>query len=357
MWRLAEGQEPPQEEAWACVLGFASGAVGTLQLNCLERLNERVVVTGRQSSVAVDGWRTVTAHVGGGGPELWEPNDQLPGDAVDPRHLHGFAGEVRHFVECARDRSRPVVRHRRRHRRDPHRAGAQALRRGAPTGGGVMDTNSEAYYELVESMLYTSVLADVMDDLGHRNQVMSHDIRPLGGGAKLVGRAATMLACEVYEVPDEPFKLELELLDSIEPGEVVVCTTQGSLRAAMWGELLSTHTKARGGRGAIIDGLTRDAWGIADIPFPVFVRGYSPADSKGRLDVMAIRVPIECGGVHVEDGDLVVGDVDGCVAVPRGVEQEVVDRALAKVEGENMVRDVLRAGASIRQVFREHGIL
>jgi regulator of RNase E activity RraA len=72
---------------------------------------------------------------------------------------------------------------------------------------------------------------------------------------------------------------------------------------------------------------------------------------------MAIRVPIECGGVHVEDGDLVVGDVDGCVAVPRGVEQEVVDRALAKVEGENMVRDVLRAGASIRQVFREHGIL
>ena len=125
----------------------------------------------------------------------------------------------------------------------------------------------------------------------------------------------------------------------------------------MWGELLSTHTKARGGRGAIIDGLTRDAWGIVDIPFPVFVRGYTPADSKGRLDVMAIRVPIECGGVRVEDGDLVVGDVDGCLAVPRAIEQEVIDRALAKVEGENTVRDVLRAGASIRQVFREHGIL
>jgi predicted dehydrogenase len=57
--------------------------------------------------VSVEGWRSVTAYVGSGGPELWEPNDQLPGDAVDPRHLHGFAGEVRHFVECARDRSRP----------------------------------------------------------------------------------------------------------------------------------------------------------------------------------------------------------------------------------------------------------
>ena len=220
-----------------------------------------------------------------------------------------------------------------------------------------MDRESDGYFELVQSKLYTSVLADVMDELGYTHQVMRHDIRPLYDGARVVGRAATMLACEVYELPAEPFKLELELLDSLSPGEVVVCTTQGSTRAAMWGELLSTHTKARGGRGAVIDGLTRDAWGIVDIPFPVFVRGYTPADSKGRLDVMAIRVPIDCGGVVVNDGDLVVGDVDGCLAVPRDIEAEVVERALAKVEGENTVRDVLRQGASIQQVFREYGIL
>jgi myo-inositol 2-dehydrogenase/D-chiro-inositol 1-dehydrogenase len=107
-WRLAEGREPAQEEAWACALGFQSGAVGTLQLNCLDRLNERVVVTGRQRSVTVDGWRTVVAHAEGATTETWEPNDQLPGDAVDPRHLHGFAGEIRHFVECARDRRPPA---------------------------------------------------------------------------------------------------------------------------------------------------------------------------------------------------------------------------------------------------------
>lgn len=110
MWRQAEGLEPPQEEAWAAVLGFESGAVGTLQLNCLERLNERVVLTGRQSAVAVDGWRAVSAHLAGREtPEVWEPNDQLPVDALDPRCLHGFAGEVRHFVECARDGRRPDV--------------------------------------------------------------------------------------------------------------------------------------------------------------------------------------------------------------------------------------------------------
>ena len=105
----AEGREPAQEEAWAIVLGFESGAVGTLQLNCLERLNERVVVTGRRQAVFVDGWRTVTAYRGGGESLVWEPEDQLPGDALDPRHVHGFAGEVRHFVECARDGRPPDV--------------------------------------------------------------------------------------------------------------------------------------------------------------------------------------------------------------------------------------------------------
>lgn len=220
-----------------------------------------------------------------------------------------------------------------------------------------MDTTSAEYYDRIERELYTSVLADVMDELGYTQQVMRYDIQPLYPGATLAGRAATMLAGEVAEIPAEPFKLELELLDSIQPGEVVVCTTQGSTIAAMWGELLSTHTRARGGRGAIIDGLTRDAWGIEAIRFPVFVTGTTPADSKGRLDVTANRVPIRVGGVVVNDGDLVVGDVDGCLVVPRAVEDEVVERALAKVSGENTVRDLLAAGASIRQVFREHGIL
>jgi regulator of RNase E activity RraA len=220
-----------------------------------------------------------------------------------------------------------------------------------------MDTRSAEYYDHVEERLYTSVLADVMDDLGYRRQVMDHRIRPLYPEARVVGRAATMLAGEVYDVPAEPFKLELELLDSLEPGEVVVCTTQGSVHAAMWGELLSTHTQTKGGRGTILDGLTRDSWGIIDIRFPVFAAGLSPADSKGRLDVMAVRVPIECGGVRVEPGDLVVADFDGCLAVPQAIEDEVIASALDKVSGENVVRDVLRAGASIQRVFKEHGIL
>ena len=121
------GKEPPQEEAWACLLGFESGAVGTLQLNCLDGLNERVVLTGRRAAVVVDALAEVNAYLAGrDAPETWEPNDQLPGDAVDPRHVHGFAGEIRHFVECVPGRTSPRGDDRRRNRGAPPRAGTEA---------------------------------------------------------------------------------------------------------------------------------------------------------------------------------------------------------------------------------------
>jgi regulator of RNase E activity RraA len=220
-----------------------------------------------------------------------------------------------------------------------------------------LDRFAAGYLDRIAESLYSSVLSDVLDDAGHRHQVMRPEIRPLYTGAKVVGRAATMLAIEVGELPPQPYKLMMDLLDDLRPGEVVVGAVQGVSRAALWGELLSTHTRARGGRGAVIDGLSRDAWGIVDMKFPVFATGLSPADSKGRLDVVAIRSTIPVGGVAVADGDLVVADDDGCVVVPASVEEEVVARALEKVSGENVMRDILAKGASIRETFAEHGIL
>jgi regulator of RNase E activity RraA len=216
---------------------------------------------------------------------------------------------------------------------------------------------TETYFDEIASKLYTAVLGDIMDALGYRNQVMRYDIRPVYPEAKIVGRAATMLATNVDEIPANPYELELRLLDELKPGEVIVCTTHGSRRCSIWGELLSTHARARGGRGAIFDGLTRDVAGITTIRFPVFATGIGAADSKGRLQVIAFRVPIEVGGVLVRDGDLVVADGDGGVAIPQAIEDEVLDRALEKVSGENKVRDMLARGASIRQVFQQYGIL
>lgn len=216
---------------------------------------------------------------------------------------------------------------------------------------------SPEYLDRIEEKLYTAILADIMDSLGFRNQVMHSGIRPVYSGARMVGRAATMLGVRNEAVPEAPYALELELLDDLKPGELVACGVEGAPDASIWGELLSTCARSRGGRGAITDGMIRDAAAIAAMGFPVFAAGMSPADSKGRCEVVAIREPVEIGGVLVRDGDLVMADMDGCVAVPREIEDEVIAKGLEKVSAENRVRDLLARGDSIRQVFKEYGVL
>jgi 4-hydroxy-4-methyl-2-oxoglutarate aldolase len=220
-----------------------------------------------------------------------------------------------------------------------------------------VDRYSTGYLDRIADSLYSSVLADILDGLGYRNQVMRPEVRPLYLGARVAGRAATMLVVNVTDVPEQPYRLLMELLDSMKVGEVAVAGVQGTARAAMWGELLSTHTRAHGGRGAVLDGLCRDRRRITEMRFPVFATGCSPADSKGRLDVISIRGTIPVGGVTVADGDLVVADDDGCVVVPSAVEDHAVTQALVKVSAENTVREVLRQGASIRTAFQDHRVL
>ena len=123
------------------------------------------------------------------------------------------------------------------------------------------------------------------------------------------------------------------------------------------GELLSTAARARGAAGAVMDGLTRDIRAIRGMKFPVFAGGIGPLDSKGRGKVMAVDVPVEVAGALVAPGDLVFGDADGVVVVPRAVEDQVVAAALAKVAGENATRDALARGEKLAEVFKRHGIL
>jgi len=220
-----------------------------------------------------------------------------------------------------------------------------------------MDRFGAEYLDRISEHLYSSVLADILDEAGHRRQVIRPEVRPLYPGAKVAGRAATMLAVEVSELPAQPYHLLMEMLDGLRQGEVIVAAVQAQVRAALWGELLSTHTRAKGGRGVVLDGLSRDSWGIEEMKFPVFATGLSPADSKGRLEVISIRGTIPVGGVSVADGDLIVADSDGCVVVPAAIEDDIVAKAFEKVSGEDKMRDVLRKGANIREVFKEYGIL
>jgi regulator of RNase E activity RraA len=91
--------------------------------------------------------------------------------------------------------------------------------------------------------------------------------------------------------------------------------------------------------------------------FPVFHGGIGPLDTKGRARMVERDVRVECAGVSIDPGDIIFGDVDGVVAVPRASEHEVIIRALEKVTGENHTRDALRKGEPLAVVFKRFGIL
>jgi regulator of RNase E activity RraA len=206
-------------------------------------------------------------------------------------------------------------------------------------------------------LLSSAVLADVLDALGHRTSALPAELRPLRPGWRVFGRAATLGAVPVAAEPAQPYAVELACIDALRPGDVLVATTHGDRGSALWGELLSTAARARGAVGAVIDGLTRDAARIMAMDFPVFAAGFSPLDSKGRLDGVSHGEPIRVGGCVVRPGDWVHGDIDGLVVVPAALADEAFPRALEKVRGENRVREELARGRSIREVFAEHGIL
>lgn len=205
--------------------------------------------------------------------------------------------------------------------------------------------------------LSSALLADVLDKLGHYHSALPIEIRPLNPVWQICGRAATLSAVSVAAEPTQPYAVEMECIDNLKPGEILVATTNGDRSSALWGELLSTACKARGAVGVVLDGLTRDASRILSMDYPVFASGYCPLDSKGRLDCIAHGQPIRLGACVVRPGDWVFGDIDGLVAVPNELAEEAFRQALIKAQGENRVRDELAKGRSVRDVFAEYGIL
>ncbi len=220
------------------------------------------------------------------------------------------------------------------------------------------DGAEKALFDQLADELYTAVISDVLDALGYREQAMTADIRPVYAGARLIGRAHTVLSSDIYHLPTgDPYGLEIAAIDATPPNAVVVGATNRSTRTCLWGELLSTATRARGGRGAVLDGYTRDAAMIERMKFPVFSTGMRPVDSMGRGTVVSYGDPVICGGVLVHEGDIVFADVDGVVVIPRAVEVEAIRLAREKVAGEHAMRDWLAEGKTLREAFDHFGFL
>ena len=207
--------------------------------------------------------------------------------------------------------------------------------------------------------LFTALLSDALDANGETGQALPPAIRPLDEALVMWGRARTAAYREVAHVPDghNPYALEIELVDDLKPGEVAVMACGGSDRIAPWGGLLSTAARARGAAGCLTDGYVRDIKQIRGLGFPVCHGGIAPLDCRGRGEVAAIDVPVRRGGVRVEPGDLVFGDADGVVVIPRRIEAAVLRTAFAKLAAEDDTAAALARGEKLAEVFRRHGVL
>jgi len=212
-------------------------------------------------------------------------------------------------------------------------------------------------FDTMREKLYASVISDILDSLGARNQGMRPDIRPVYEGAVIVGRAYPVLTADIFKLVENPYDGEIEAVDSLKPNDVMVVCTQRSTRTCFWGELLSTAARARGARGIVIDGYTRDVAQITKMKFPTFATGIYMVDSAGRSIVIDHGCPVDCGGVLVNPGDIVFGDVDGVVVIPRELEKEVIPLALEKVSKENSVRDELLKGSLLRDAYNKYKVL
>jgi len=211
-------------------------------------------------------------------------------------------------------------------------------------------------FEFFRNELYTPVVGDILDELGFYHQFLPQQIQALRITDKIIGRAMPVLIIDVYGRQDEPFGKLTEALDQLEPSEVYIAGG-GTMRCAYWGEILTATAKKRGAAGAVIDGFYRDTPKVIEQNWPVFSRGRYAQDSAVRTQVANYRCDIEIGEVWIKPGDLIFGDMDGVLVIPKKNEDEVLAKALTKARGEKVVRREIENGMSSTEAFRKYGIL
>ena len=213
----------------------------------------------------------------------------------------------------------------------------------------------------IKKELYVAAVSDILDTLGIRNQVMHSRLRPLlpdRYNCGFAGRARTVRWIEIDHIVErDPYGLEIEVMDSLKPGDVVVHSTDYAGTNAPFGELMSTVAKKNGAVGCICDSQVRDCLKIIELGFPIYYRGIQALDSMGRGRVVSYDEPVRCGDVLVKSGELIFADFDGIVVIPSEVESQVVRLAKERVGKESLTRAELMAGATLRDVFNKYRVL
>lgn len=195
-----------------------------------------------------------------------------------------------------------------------------------------------------------ATLSDAMDKLGIAG--VCRGIKPRDQKVGMAGRAFTILYGPVDAAAPGTVG---DYIDDLEPGTVIVLDNGGREDCTVWGDILTLVASQKGLAGTVIDGPCRDVHLCLSLGYPVFSRSYSMRTGKDRVQVDATQVPVNIGDARVCPGDLVRGDSDGVVVLPRAREDEILDVAEKIEAAEEKIRDAVRAGKSLRQARIELG--
>lgn len=214
-------------------------------------------------------------------------------------------------------------------------------------------------FKFMEENFYSAAVSDILDEMGYLECAASPFamIRPLFPQAVCAGRVRTLLNAPQKTGRENPYKLAIELMDSLKPGEVAVASSDRPVEAGIMGELSATAMMKRGVRGCLVDGYTRDARKIIKIGFPVFAKGVSPIDTTDRVAVVKYDRPIIFARKNVKPGQVVFADLDGIVFIPKEVEREVVEKVSERIDVEKKVRTELGSGKKVRDAWDKYHVL
>ena len=197
----------------------------------------------------------------------------------------------------------------------------------------------------------TATLSDALDRLGIAGQC--HGIAPRSTAFRFTGRAYTLR----YGPAATPSGTVGDYIDDVPPGAVIVLDNGGRTDCTVWGDILTEIAHRRGIAATVIDGICRDAHLCLELGYPVFSRGHWMRTGKDRVQVEAVNEPVNIGQARVAPGDLLCGDTDGVLVIPRAHEEAVLAAAEEIHAAEMKIREAVRGGMRLdeaRKQFRYH---
>jgi len=225
--------------------------------------------------------------------------------------------------------------------------------------------SDDELFSIAKKELFPALVGDILDQLGYQHQFIDPNIKPVKSNMVVIGRAMPVLEADVFaesaectnnDLMKKPFGIMFEALDSLKENEVYICTGS-SFSYALWGGLMSTRAIKLKAAGAVLHGYSRDTNEVENLNFPTFSMGGYAQDQGPRGKVIDYGVPIEINGIRIHPGDIVYGDRDGVLIIPKEIEKQAFEGAIEKARGEQLVKKALEQGMSTVEAFDTFGIM